>query len=384
MTKNVFAGKWEIAAENGMNKSIARFPDVCLSPPSPPAGPIPIPYPDTSFSNTLKSGSTTVKIGGQGAALAQKSYYKESVLGDEAATRTFGANILTHQITGKTYFQAWCMDVFFESKNVCRHLDITSSNHACPPSTTVPLPSAEMMAMSAQQAIDEDKCPCCGAALHGYQKGDDGKPLKPISEKDYYDKKIKKVEDATNAKKNKKNEARVNHKLNALTQKRADVDQLIAMKEASRKRVADAKAAGASASDAAKAGCPNVAEKDGQGCGTYFDTQDVVYTNPVMIGATGQIPLDTPKKLANADFSQTQYHRVMGNTGPTPKDIAIQKWEDANQPHKVGADDTMDHKTPKQAGGCNSAYNTAPSSWYNSNPECAKIEELQKSLEDIQ
>ncbi len=76
MTKNVFAGTWEIAAENGMNKSIARFPDVCMSPPSPPAGPIPIPYPDTSFSNNLKSGSSTVKIGGKGAALAQKSYYK--------------------------------------------------------------------------------------------------------------------------------------------------------------------------------------------------------------------------------------------------------------------------------------------------------------------
>jgi len=90
MTKNVFAGTWEIAAENGMNKSIARFPDVCMSPPSPPAGPIPIPYPDTSFSNNLKSGSSTVKIGGKGAALAQKSYYQEPVLGDEAATRTFG------------------------------------------------------------------------------------------------------------------------------------------------------------------------------------------------------------------------------------------------------------------------------------------------------
>ena len=73
MTKNVFAGTWEIAAENGMNKSIARFPDVCMSPPSPPAGPIPIPYPDTSFSNNLKSGSSTVKIGGNGAALAQQS-----------------------------------------------------------------------------------------------------------------------------------------------------------------------------------------------------------------------------------------------------------------------------------------------------------------------
>jgi hypothetical protein len=384
MTKNVFAGTWEIAAENGMNKSIARFPDVCLSPPSPPAGPIPIPYPDTSFSNNLKSPSSTVKIGGKGAALAQKSYYKESVLGDEAATRTFGANILTHQITGKTYFQAWCMDVKFEGKNVCRHLDITTSNHASPPTTTAPLPSAEMMAMPAQQAIDEDKCPCCGEALHPYQKGDDGKPLKPISEKDYYEKKIKKREDEVRAKANRKNVAKTNAKLAALAAKRTEMNELLALKADSRKAVADAKAAG---NDPAQAGCRNVTEQDGQGCGTYFDTQDVKYSKPVMVGASGQIPLDTVSKLSTADFSSKQYAGVIGRAGPTPKETAIQKWEDANKPMKVSATDTMDHKTPKQAGGCNTAYNTAPTSFYSDpadpNDPCGKVEKLQSSLETI-
>ena len=116
MTRNVFANMWEIAAQSGMNKSIARFPDVCLSPPSPPAGPIPIPYPNTSFSTDLKEGSGTVKIGGKPVALAQKSYYKPSVLGDEAATRTFGASVITHQITGKTVFQAWSMDVISKAR----------------------------------------------------------------------------------------------------------------------------------------------------------------------------------------------------------------------------------------------------------------------------
>jgi len=167
MTKKVFAGTWEIAAENGMNKSIARFPDVCMSPPSPPAGPIPVPYPDTSFSSNLKSGSNTVKIGGKGAALAQQSYYKEPILGDESATRTFGANVITHQITGKTYFQAWCMDVKFEGKNVCRHFDITTSNHASSATTTAPLPSGESMSVADQEAlIKEGKCPCCKGPVH--------------------------------------------------------------------------------------------------------------------------------------------------------------------------------------------------------------------------
>ena len=95
MSHNVFANTWQIAAKAGMNKSIARFPDVCLSPPGPPAGPIPIPYPDTSFSTDLKEGSQTVKIAGQPVALAQQSYYKPSVLGNEAATRSFGTSVVT-------------------------------------------------------------------------------------------------------------------------------------------------------------------------------------------------------------------------------------------------------------------------------------------------
>ena len=36
---NVLANDDEIACKAGANKVIAEFPDVCLSPPSPPAGP---------------------------------------------------------------------------------------------------------------------------------------------------------------------------------------------------------------------------------------------------------------------------------------------------------------------------------------------------------
>lgn len=379
MTRKVFAGTWEIAAENGMNKSIARAPDVCLSPPSPPAGPIPVPYQDTSFSNNLKSGSRTVKIGGKGAALAQKSYYKESILGDEAATRAFGANVVTHQITGKTYFQAWCMDVKFEGKNVCRHLDMTTSNHASGGTTTVPLPTDEMMAMSAQDAIAADKCPCCGAALHDYQKGDDGTPLRPISERDYYEKKIKKKEDEARgvmaAFPRKTNVQRYQQqKLDIAKQARTDLDDLLVWKQISRDRVAAAKASGASAEDAAKAGCPNVTEKDGQGCGTYFDTQDVVYTtNPVMDGTK---TLSTPAQLAEANF------RGLNVVGDSPRDTAVQIWQAKNLPHIIPPGEEMDHKTPRQAGGCNSAYNTTPRSWYNSDQYCEVIETLQSKLEN--
>lgn len=116
-------------ARGGGNKVIAEFPDVCLSPPSPPAGPVPIPYPATSLSKDMQDGSKSIKITGKEVMLKDQSFYKSSPLGDEAATRTFGGNILSHSITGKTYFVGWSMDVKFEGQNVDRHTDLTTSNH---------------------------------------------------------------------------------------------------------------------------------------------------------------------------------------------------------------------------------------------------------------
>ena len=73
MGNEVFANGNEVACKGGDGKVIAAFPDVCLSPPSPPAGPIPIPYPDTSFSKDLQKGSKTVKIDKKPIALKDQS-----------------------------------------------------------------------------------------------------------------------------------------------------------------------------------------------------------------------------------------------------------------------------------------------------------------------
>ena len=64
MSKNVFANGREISAKNDDNKATASMPDVCLSPPSPPAGPVPLPYPNTAMASDTSDGSKTVKIGG--------------------------------------------------------------------------------------------------------------------------------------------------------------------------------------------------------------------------------------------------------------------------------------------------------------------------------
>jgi hypothetical protein len=139
MGANVYADGDEIACKAGGGKVLASFPDVCLTPPPPPAGPVPVPYADTSFSRDMRNGSRTVKIGGKEVMLKDTSFYKSSPLGNEAATNGQGAGVVTHVITGKTYFVAWSMDVQFEGKNVDRHTDLTTSNHASPtPNAAVP------------------------------------------------------------------------------------------------------------------------------------------------------------------------------------------------------------------------------------------------------
>lgn len=160
----VYANNNEIACKAGGNKVIADMPDVCLSPPSPPAGPVPVPYPATSFSKDMKNGSKTVKIKGKEVMLKDKSFYKTSPLGDEAATRSFGGNLVSHVITGKTYFIAWSMDVKFECKNVDRHLDMTMSNNASSGGTTAPGSSlaektqAKLSEGTETKTPDESKC----------------------------------------------------------------------------------------------------------------------------------------------------------------------------------------------------------------------------------
>lgn len=145
MANEVFANTREISCKSGDGKSICAFPDVCLSPPSPPAGPIPIPYPNTAFAKDTTSGSKKVKISKKEVMLKNKSYFKKST-GDEAATKSLGMGVVTHQIQGKVYFTSWSMDVKVEGENVVRHLDLTTHNHMSTPGNTPPWMHVDMMA----------------------------------------------------------------------------------------------------------------------------------------------------------------------------------------------------------------------------------------------
>lgn len=138
MGHNVFANGLEVSARKSDNQSIAAMPDVCLSPPSPPAGPLPLPYPNFSQASDTSDGTKTVKIAGDEVGMKDQSNYKSSK-GDEAATRSFGMGVVSHTIQGKTYFAEWSSDVMFEGANAVRFMDMTTHNHGSgsnPPSGT--------------------------------------------------------------------------------------------------------------------------------------------------------------------------------------------------------------------------------------------------------
>ena len=60
--------------------------------------------------------------------IKDSSCFKSS-MGDEAATKTLGMGVVSHQISGKCYFVAGSMDVQIEGESAVRHLDMTTHNH---------------------------------------------------------------------------------------------------------------------------------------------------------------------------------------------------------------------------------------------------------------
>jgi hypothetical protein len=132
MANDVFANNREISCKKADGKSICAFPDVCFTPPTTPATPpgVPVPYPNTGLARDTTDGSRSVKISGKEVMLKNTSYFKKST-GDEAGSAPKKGLInSTHR--GKIYFISWSMNVKIESKNVVRHLDKATHNHASP------------------------------------------------------------------------------------------------------------------------------------------------------------------------------------------------------------------------------------------------------------
>jgi len=125
----VFAESMGLFHKGSGGKGVAPA-DVCLSPPPPPTGPVPVPYVNSLQASNLTKGSKKVKIQGEPTALEDKSEISTS-MGDEAGTQ--GGNVVTHKTKGKGFFTLWSFTVKIEGKGVCRHGDMMGQNCASPP-----------------------------------------------------------------------------------------------------------------------------------------------------------------------------------------------------------------------------------------------------------
>ncbi|TGV29021.1 DUF4150 domain-containing protein, partial [bacterium M00.F.Ca.ET.168.01.1.1] len=72
MAITVFAENMGFFHKGSNGKGIAPG-DVCLSPPSPPAGPVPVPYVNMLSSSDLSNGTKSVKIDGEPTAIENSS-----------------------------------------------------------------------------------------------------------------------------------------------------------------------------------------------------------------------------------------------------------------------------------------------------------------------
>lgn len=126
MANQVFANDLEIACKAAEGASKACFPDVCLTPPSPPAGWIPVPYVNTTYAKDTANASKTVFITNKPVMLKDYSYFKTSN-GNEPSDGPKG--VITGAKKGKAYFRTWSMNVKVEGYNVTRHTDLMTHNH---------------------------------------------------------------------------------------------------------------------------------------------------------------------------------------------------------------------------------------------------------------
>jgi hypothetical protein len=138
MGDSVFVNGRAVVHKGSAGKSIA-FPDVCLCPPTPPAGPIPVPLPNTVMAQDLANGSATVLVEGNPAG-TRKSFFAKST-GNEVSQPT-GGGVVTHAVQGKAHFGfGHSFNTFYEGEPVVRHLDPLTHNHlAQMPGNTPPAP----------------------------------------------------------------------------------------------------------------------------------------------------------------------------------------------------------------------------------------------------
>jgi hypothetical protein len=113
MGQTVFANSRGVDHKGSGGMSMV-FPDVCKTP-APPAGPIPIPYPNIGQASNASKGTKKVKVDGQTAMVKGAKY--SMTTGDEAGSV---GGVISSKIKGEAEYMMYSFDVKMEGKNVCR------------------------------------------------------------------------------------------------------------------------------------------------------------------------------------------------------------------------------------------------------------------------
>lgn len=147
---SVGVNKLSVVTKDTNGKTIA-FPDVCKTP-APPAGPIPIPYPNIAMSSDTDKGTKKVKV--EGAPVCVKDSNFKTSTGDEAGTLK---GVASNKNKGKAEFVNFSMDVKFEGKNVARSFDLMLHNDK----NTPPFPLLQGPVISLGKSPGTGKCLQC-------------------------------------------------------------------------------------------------------------------------------------------------------------------------------------------------------------------------------
>lgn len=113
MGQTVFANSRGVDHKGSNGMSIV-FPDVCKTP-APPAGPIPIPYPNIGKASDTSKGTKKVKVDGKSAMVKGAKYSMSA--GDEPGT---AGGVISSKNKGECEYLMYSFDVKFEGKNACR------------------------------------------------------------------------------------------------------------------------------------------------------------------------------------------------------------------------------------------------------------------------
>jgi len=120
------------AVHKGCGGMAIAFPDVCLCPPGPPAGPVPVPLTNTVQAKDMVGGALSVVIQGYPAGHKDSRFARST--GNEVAANT-GGGITSHVVQGEARFASGSPNVVIEGKPAARHGDLVRQNAGnCPPS----------------------------------------------------------------------------------------------------------------------------------------------------------------------------------------------------------------------------------------------------------